>query len=219
MILKSTLIGLAAMSSVAVASTAGADFGQMEAATAAMAKAVKAPLTVEPLATNRFDGFALVEGDRIFLSPAVAGLAQSPQEARALVSLVLAYQDHQFSARAGRKPGLVEYAVAWPLHLVAEARSNGSGGYGQLAQNSPAQTGTEIQAEREKRGRKRAALALDLAGKAGSCAGPMVDLLQRMRGSAEGGGETASVNQPSGFARQVLRDLGRSVYPPDRSCG
>ena len=64
--------------------------------------------------------------------------------------------------------------------------------------------------------RQRAALAVSLASKAGSCTGPMVDLLNRMRLAAAG--SASRQNEPAGFARQALRDLGRSVFPPDRSC-
>jgi hypothetical protein len=214
------IVSLAAASLVSLAAVAaGAPTGLdlLRSAASETSNVIETSLTVDVLPVGKRDGFAFVEGDKIFISDEAMALVQTPQEARALLSLAIAYQDFQFGPRPRHYAGALEKIISFPMLIIAE---NAAGNRGEIAAsgNNGPLSAPEIQEERIKRGKLRAAYAVDLNAKSGSCSGPMVDLLQRMQRGARGGGMTAARNQPAGFARQVLKDLGSTVYPPDRSC-
>jgi hypothetical protein len=210
-----SVAGLASVAAMASGTPTALDL--LRGAASDASKVVGAPLTVDILPIGKDAGFAFVEGDKIFISGDAMKFVRSPQEARALVSLTLAYQDFQFGPTSAHRPGTLEKLGSLAMVMVAENATSNRGQNTNTGNDGPL-SAPEIQDARIKRGRLRAAYAVDLNAKVGSCSGPMVDLLKRMQSGAGGGGSAAARNQPAGFARQVLRDLGSSVYPPDRAC-
>jgi hypothetical protein len=127
------------------------------------------------------------------------------------------YRDRNFAAKGERRNSVLESIISYPLYAIADS-IGASAAENQYpdAREVPIYTADELRTLEANQGRRRAANAVQLATKAGACAGPMVDLLSRMR--ADGGGAASLEQQPAGFARMVLQDLGSTVYPPDRSC-
>jgi hypothetical protein len=207
--------GLLSLAAVAAGAPSGLDL--LRSAASETSKVVGTSLTVDVLPVAKSAGFAFVEGDRILISDQAMAMVQTPQEARALLSLAIAYQDFQFGPRPRHHAGTLEKVISFPMLIIAENAASNRNENASSGNNGPL-SAPEIQEERIKRGKLRAAYAVDLNAKSGSCSGPMVDLLQRMQRGARGGGMTAARNQPAGFARQVLKDLGSTVYPPNRSC-
>jgi hypothetical protein len=160
-------------------------------------------------------------GERLLIAPDTAALVKSRQEARALVALAIAYKPKPVLG-GRRKPGAAEYVAALPLYLAAqgaEDRQNRASGnsypseWNEPSGPDPDAVRSHIRAAKQ----SRAVFAVHLLQKAGGCSGPMVDLLNRMRAKDSSSG-AASPATNAGFARVALADLGRSVYPPDRSC-
>ena len=204
-----------AATALAVASPAlagGVSLTDFQAATADLATATGQPLEVRIADRSEQDSFLRVTGPRLSVTPETLALVGSKQEARALVALALTYQSVWFETPTDRRKSSLDY-VSWIPAMIADSQRGASLPDARQIPNFTA----EEQRERDDNvSRQRAALAVSLASKAGSCAGPMVDLLQRMRLSAAG--SASRPDQPAGFARQALRDLGRTAYPPDRSC-
>jgi hypothetical protein len=160
------------------------------------------------------------DGARVSISPQTAAMVQTRQEARALTALALAYAKPNRDQAGRSKPGTVETLAALPFYLVAQNavdnRDPSSGGIGFDSPERP--TPEDYRRANATAGRKRAALAVQLAGKAGSCSAAMVALLKRMQASGKGSSRTAGSDNSAGFARMVLRDLGATIYPPDDTC-
>ncbi len=150
-------------------------------------------------------------GEMLLVAPTMLSLVQNRQEARAFAAIALAY-GKALQFQAGRKKaGIVETVVAFPMAMAAQNRAKNF----RTEPNGP--TPQDVDEARANAGHDRAALAIQLAQMAGSCSGPMVDLLTRMR-KQDVTGNAAAKDSPSGLARRVIADLGRTVYPPDRSC-
>jgi hypothetical protein len=208
LVLSVLLVGAAPPASLDLIQQGAADMGAV----------IKTPLTVGIDAQARFMGF---KGDRLNIAPQTAALVKSREEARALVALALAYQMSE-PASGSRKPGVAEYAVALPLFLAAQSsadrrqyatRSGYPVEWSEPVGNDP----TDIREARKAARQSRSNLTLHLLQRAGGCSGPLVDLLNRMRAEDHGSGAGSPVTN-AGFAKIALTDLGRNVYPPDRSC-
>jgi hypothetical protein len=182
-------------------------------ATRDVSVAIKAPLLFE--ATDKVM-FADVEGDRVRIAPSTLSNVTTPNEARALVALLIAYRGTSFGRLNLKTSGLLDTVtgIGYSIAESASGKSNTLPG----ARDVPLYTADEQRDFEIKLGQKRAALAVETATRAGSCAGPLVDLLKRMRKTTGGTSATADAKQQSSFARQALRDLGATAYPPDRSC-
>lgn len=207
-----SILALAALAASGPALASGVSLDILRAASADLASASGRPIEASVADPALQPGFARFTESRLSVTPEALALIGSPNEARAFVALAIAYQGVWFATPADRRKSKLDY-VTWIPAIIADSKSTDT-----LpdARAIPNFTREELR-ERDNAVRsQRAALAVSLASKAGSCAGPMVDLLRRMRGTA--GGAASTVEQPSGFARQVLRDLGHSAYPPDRSC-
>jgi hypothetical protein len=207
------LLGLFALASSAVASP---DTDLLPDATLRMAQANGFELTYNPIADAGRGSFASVTGGDIRLTRSAAGLARTPKEASAMVAMVLAYSGKSFPVLGERRPGTAEYVISYSLFAIADNARHGGGAGLPDARDVPNFTREELREQERKIGQKRAAYAIHLANTAGSCMGPMIDLLNRMRSVS--GGAAASDGEPSGFARMVLHDLGAQAYPPDRGC-
>jgi hypothetical protein len=180
-----------------------------------IAAATKSPLSVE--LDEKVSTMRLV-GDRLKIAPFTALHVKTREEARALVALAIAYRrDPTMSDR--RKPGTAEYLLALPLYAIAEDRVQRTNGTNYpLAWSEPSGPDpVAVQSRVRAVGQGRAAFAVHILQKSGGCSGPMVDLLNRMR-AEDSSSSAASRMTNAGFARVALADLGRSVYPPDRSC-
>jgi hypothetical protein len=211
-------IALLPLAAALIAASPPSPLDMLQQGAADVGAAIKTPLTivVDPtLASIR------VDGERISIAPTTAALVKTREEARALVALAIAYKPKPI--RAGlRKPGTAEYVAALPLYLAAQGafdrqqKTTGSGypiEWSEPSGSDPDAVRSSI--KRAKQG--RASFAVHLVQKAGGCSGPMVDLLNRMR-AEDSSSAAASDMTNAGFARVALADLGRSVYPPDRSC-
>jgi hypothetical protein len=211
-------LALLPLAAALVAASPPGPLDMLQQGAADVGAAIKAPLTivVDPtLASIR------VDGERISIAPTTAALVKTREEARALVALAVAYKP-ELAPYGRRKPGAAEYVLALPLYMAAqglEGRQQQGNGYGYPTEWSEP-SGPDVEHVRSKvkaAKQSRAAFAVHLVQKAGGCSGPMVDLLNRMRAEDHSSG-TASQMTNAGFARVALTDLGRSVYPPDRSC-
>jgi hypothetical protein len=180
-----------------------------------LAAATKSPLSVE--LDDKVATVALV-GDRLKITPFTALHVKTREEARALVALAIAYRREPVT-NGPRKPGAAEYLLALPFYAAAEDRAQRAhrNTY-PLEWNEPSGPDpVAVQSRVRAVGQGRAAFAVHILQKAGGCSGPMVDLLNRMR-AEDSSSSAASRMTNAGFARVALADLGRSVYPPDRSC-
>lgn len=155
------------------------------------------------------------DGERMHVTQAALDQVHNRQEARALAALAMAYGQGRIKARDPHKPGAAEYVAAFPLYMIAQSRKGGAIDYGDSGVNRA--DPEEIKSDSRQLAGHRASLAVHLAERAGSCTGPMVDLLNRMRGT-DSTSAAATRATPSGFARMVLRDLGKQAYPPDQHC-
>jgi hypothetical protein len=201
-----------------IAASAPTSLDLIRLGTADVSAAIKSPLSAE---IDDGSTFMHVKGEHLYVAPATAALIKSREEARALVALALAYQPADARTET-RKPGAAEYAIALPLYLAAQGyldrRRYAEGHSYPLSWNDPVGADTDrVRADKTAVRQERSNLAVHLLQKAGGCSGPMVDLLTRMRAADHGSG-TASPSTNAGFAKVVLTDLGRNVYPPDRSC-
>ncbi len=164
-------------------------------------------------------GIASFDGQRIHMTQAVLDRVQNRQEARALAALAFAYGSGRIQARGTHKAGVAEHVIALPLYMIAQGATDGRNGaaipFPDANQNG--KDPEEIKSETRQASAHRASLAVHLAERAGSCSGPMVALLNRMR-DGDATSAAASGNTESGFARMVLRDLGKQAYPPDNHC-
>jgi hypothetical protein len=212
---KITLLPLAI---ALVAASPSSSVETLQQGAADVGAAIKTPLT---LSVDPDIASIIVDGERISVSPTTVALVKTREEARALVALAIAYKPKPI--RAGRrKPGTAEYVAALPLYLAAQGafdRQRQSTGSGYPVEwNEPSGSDPEAVRSSIKRAKQsRAAFAVQLVQKAGGCSGPMVDLLNRMRAEDSSSGAASEMTN-AGFARVALADLGRSVYPPDRSC-
>ncbi|MEY2927510.1 MAG: hypothetical protein RL367_1987, partial [Pseudomonadota bacterium] len=161
---------------------------------------------------------ASFDGERIHVVQALVNRVQNRQEARTLAALAMAYGQGRIQERGAHKPGTAEIAVSLPLYMLAQNQSREHGlaiptGLAKRVADDPEQ----IRAQSRQAANHRADLAVHLAERAGSCTGPMVDLLNRMRGG-DSTSAAASRDTQAGFARMVLHDLGKQAYPPDNHC-
>ncbi len=179
-----------------------------------LALVAAAPASPDVLTLGAQDVAAASHRDAGDLMKAIPANARSfvttRQEARALAALAVAYSSGAGGRLGQHKTGVAEYVIAYPLWMIANSPAGSS-------QHLSGPTAQDYQIEAAGLGRARAARAVKLAEQAGSCAGPMVDLLNRMRAQDRSSG-VADGASAAGFARRVITDLGRTVYPPDRSC-
>jgi hypothetical protein len=161
---------------------------------------------------------AYFDGERMHVAPAMVAAIKTRQEARALAAMALAYGHGRLGARAPGKPGVAEHVIALPLYLLAQGERGSPLDSGlSFGNDTNDSTPQERRADSQKIAQQRAALAIHLTEQAGGCTGPMVDLLTRMRGH-DATSAVAGASSAAGFARMVLRDMGKLAYPPDHRC-
>jgi hypothetical protein len=171
-----------------------------------------------PVTLDDKTAVAFFDGERMHVSPAMVATIKTRQEARALAAMALAYGHGRLGARTRGKTSAAEYVIALPLYMLAQGARDSSRGPGLSFDNDTNDSSPqEIRAESRKIAGQRAALAIHLTEQAGGCTGPMVDLLNRMRGHDSTSAVAGAASQ-AGFARMVLRDMGNLAYPPDNRC-
>ncbi|WP_342251614.1 hypothetical protein [Sphingomonas sp. OTU376] len=160
--------------------------------------------------------FARARVDRIEVDPDALALVEDKQSARALAALLLSYYAMPDPARVTTSPSrvgtmaaaagaiLLGTKVIDPVDKKAYRDDERALPALQLGWFLPAREGPED-------GAIRASRMVAMLNKAGGCSGPLADVLD----SAEKLGNREATD----LARRVRKDLGRSIYPPDYSCG
>lgn len=174
-----------------------------------------AEFTLAIIPTDERGAFARARIDRIEIDPEALALVEDRQSARALAALLLSYYAMPDPKRVTTSPSRVGTmaAAAGAILLgtkVIDPVDKKDFGYEEQTRPAlelgwfpPAREGPEV-------GAIRASRMVALLNKAGGCSGPLADVLE----SAEKLGNREAVQ----LARQVRKDLGRSIYPPDYSC-
>jgi hypothetical protein len=180
-----------------------------------MAMKLNQPIKVKIVADEASGKLAVFDGETIAVPGKTLSLIKTDQEASALVALILGYQSGYFEPIRDKRNSTAASVIAFPLQVAAEGLS-GSQGQDLYGGEIPNFSAEELRERKNQQQQRRAAVAISLAEKSGSCTGAMVDMLNRMR--SEGNGAAALSDQPAGFARMVLKDMGSAAFPPDRSC-
>ncbi len=210
--MRNRILAFAISAALSLPATASVDsLAMMKTATHEVSASLGVPFNLE-VAKNLT--FAAMEGDRLRIAPEAMSSVETPNEARALVALVVAYRGRSLGKFVDRRSSAVN-TVGNIIYSVGDGASDSTF---PAARAIPNHTREEQRAYVAKMGAKRAALALQIASRSGSCAGPLVDLLTRMRGAAARTSAVAALDTPAAFARQAIRDLGKTAFPPDRSC-
>ncbi len=160
--------------------------------------------------------FARARVDRIEVDPDALALVEDKQSARALAALLLSYYAMPDPARVTTSPSRVGTMAAAAGAILLGTKvidPVDKKPYRDDERDIPAlQLGWFLPArEGPEDGAIRASRMVALLNKAGGCSGPLTDVLD----SAEKLGNREATE----LARRVRKDLGRSIYPPDYSCG
>jgi hypothetical protein len=159
--------------------------------------------------------FARARADRIEVDPRVLTLIGDKQSARALAALLLSYYAMSEPTRVRTSPSragtiavaagaiLLGTQVIDPVDGKSYSRDERERQVSQLGWFPPARTEAGD-------GPVRASRMIAMLNQAGGCSGPLADLLA----DAEKLGHRDAL----ALAREVRKDLGRSIYPPDYSC-
>jgi len=159
--------------------------------------------------------FARARVDRIEIDPEALALIQDKQSARALAALLLSYYAMPDPASVRTSPSragtiaaaagaiLLGTQVIDPVDDKSYSRDERERQISNLGWFPPARTEAGD-------GPVRASRMVAMLNQAGGCSGPLADLLA----DAEKLGNRDAL----ALARQVRKDLGRSIYPPDYSC-
>lgn len=159
--------------------------------------------------------FARARADRIEVDPDALGLVEDKQSARALAAILLSYyaMSEPIHVRTGPSRAGSIAAAAGAILLgtqVIDPVDKKRYGYDEQARPSlelgwfpPARTTAAD-------GPIRASRMVAMLNQVGGCSGPLADLLD--------GAEKLDNKDAVALSRQVRKDLGRSIYPPDYSC-
>ncbi|MBB4839369.1 hypothetical protein HNP52_002438 [Sphingomonas kyeonggiensis] len=172
--------------------------------------------TLATIPADERGAFARARVDRIEVDPDALALVEDRQSARALAAMLLSYFAMPDPPRITTSPSRVGTTVAAAGAIllgtkVIDPTDKKDFGYEEQARPAfqlgwfpPAREGPEA-------GAIRASRMVAMLNKAGGCSGPLADVLD----SAEKLGNREAAD----LARRVRKDLGRSIYPPDYSCG
>lgn len=159
--------------------------------------------------------FARARADRIEVDPDAMALIGDKQSARALAALLLSYYAMPDPERLTRGPSRMATAAAAAGVIllgtqVIDPMNDKSYGRDERARQIAGLGWFPSARLTTADGPLRASRMVAMLNKAGGCSGPLVDLL----GEAEKLGNREAV----ALSREVRKDLGNSVYPPDYSC-
>lgn len=174
-----------------------------------------AEFTLAIIPTDERGAFARARIDRIEIDPEALALVEDKQSARALAALLLSYYAMPDPNRLTTSPSrigtmaaaagaiLLGTKVIDPIDKKDLAYDDQARPALQLGWFPPVREGPEV-------GAIRASRMVALLNKAGGCSGPLTDVLENA--------EKLENREAVRLARQVRKDLGRSIYPPDYSC-
>ena len=140
--------------------------------------------------------------------PAWAEYPANAQDARAVISMLAAYQAPIDQLQPGRTTKTLQTVAGLAAQVAVSANHRYRDGYRNGYEPSMLDN---VPRDDDDSGDIRARRTLALLGKMGSCTGALVAAMNRVQATAPSGNAQLLFNRVRG-------DLGRLIYPPDNSC-